>query len=265
VVNIKILITGHKGLIGSELYKRFKDTHEVDGVDRGDNLQNKQYDLIIHCAANCIIRDIIQNPELALENVNYTCNLMEFARRNSCKKVVMFSSSRVHHPEENPYTVGKKYNEAIAKAYKECYGIDYIIVRPETVWGANDNPVRAIPVWINNALNNKSIMIYGDESKEMPPVHITDFADRLIPTIHEFAEGKNEKDIYTITGSVMKVGEMIDIIKKHTNSQSEVIFKNKETAQPQQCIRNSENDIENKFEQRFIEHLKWIKESNSPS
>ncbi|MEI6144772.1 MAG: NAD(P)-dependent oxidoreductase, partial [Candidatus Berkelbacteria bacterium] len=133
----KVFLTGHRGLIGSELVKHFKD--KVIGFDRGDKWPTpeavKDVDLIIHCASNCVIREVIKNPDLAKENIDLTYKVMELARQNNIKKVVLFSSGRVKHKEKNPYTVSKEFLELTGEGYRQCYGIDYIIIRPETVWG----------------------------------------------------------------------------------------------------------------------------------
>ena len=57
---MKILVTGHKGFIGSHVYEYFTDLgFEVDGYDRPDDLgdfkTDKIYDVVIHLAANAAI------------------------------------------------------------------------------------------------------------------------------------------------------------------------------------------------------------------
>ncbi len=50
---MKILVTGHKGFIGSNLYWTLRSIGEdVDGYDLGDKLRNNKYDCVVHCAAN---------------------------------------------------------------------------------------------------------------------------------------------------------------------------------------------------------------------
>lgn len=257
---MKVLVTGHLGLIGSEIYKNLNKIHEVDGIDRNDKIPSKKYDIIIHCAANCIIKDIISNPNLSSENINYTFQIMELVRKTKCKKLVIFSSSRVMHKEQNPYTVGKKYNEQICEAYKQCYGINYIIIRPETVWGEKDYPnKRAILIWINNALKNKPIIIYGNKNKELPPMHVNDFTKVFLKIFKEFIKNKNKQKIYFISGKIMKITDIIKTIKKLTNSKSEVIYKRKALTQPQICIKSQYSKYSQDFEKSLIKTIQKIK------
>ncbi len=72
---MKILITGTDGLIGSKIYEKLKLFHEVyteneydsipyimhNGEKVGTLFKSHKIDLIIHCAAKCIIRDVIKD------------------------------------------------------------------------------------------------------------------------------------------------------------------------------------------------------------
>ena len=54
---MKILVTGHKGFIGSHVYEHLsKIGYEVDGLDKPDDIgdfkPNKIYDVVIHLAAS---------------------------------------------------------------------------------------------------------------------------------------------------------------------------------------------------------------------
>ena len=254
---MRILITGYKGLIGQRIFERLKLYHNVDGYERRSNYSLKEhnikYDLIIHCAANCIIRDVIKNPSLMMENINLTYNVMELAKRTGCKRIIIFSSSRVEHDNYNPYIASKKFAENIAKAYQECYGINYLILRPETVWGMNDKD-RVIPRWIRAAANNEPIIIYGDKNKELPPVYVDDFVNAVMELINNFERHKNKT--YSISSEGMKVKEVINTIKKVFKSRSKVKYLSAEKSQPQRHIKPN-IEVENKFEERLKEVSKY--------
>jgi len=237
-----ILITGHKGLIGGEIYNRLKKSYNVFGYD---NLKDKNsilnldnnvhYHSIIHCAANCVIRDIIKEPEKSLENIILNYKIMEIARKYN-SKLFLFSSSRANHKNMNPYVVSKLYLENIAKAYKECYNLNYIIIRPETVWGyKRDNPVRVIPNWINCAKKNKNIIIYGPKDKELPPVRVDDFTTTFLDLFNNFEKYKNKT--FAICGHPQKAEDVANQIVKKFKSESKIIFKPQELSQPQKYIQ----------------------------
>ena len=92
---MNIILTGHKGLIGSFLKDRLEEEgHKiVQGIDIRDGANildindlelNEKIDLLIHAAAHCKINQAIKNPELAYDNdVEGTFRVLEFCRKNS--------------------------------------------------------------------------------------------------------------------------------------------------------------------------------------
>jgi nucleoside-diphosphate-sugar epimerase len=238
-----ILITGHKGLIGGEIYNHLKKRYNVYGYDNLKdkksifNLDNKiHYHYIIHCAANCVIREIIKEPHKSLENIILNYNIMELARKYH-SKIFLFSSGRVNHKNMNPYVVSKLYLENLAKSYKECYDLDSIIIRPETVWGyKRDNPVRVIPNWINCAKKNKDIIIFGSKDKELPPIRVDDFTIAFLKIFKNFDKNKNKT--FAICGYPQKAETIAKQIIKKYKSKSKIIFKSPELSQPQKYKAN---------------------------
>lgn len=243
----RMLITGSSGLIGTKLVDHFKNDYEIIEIDREKSksieFQNlmgftEKIDVIIHLASNCMIRDIVKNPMIAFDNTWNTFNIFELARKSGCKKLVYFSSSRVSGGKHSPYTAGKVYGEELAKAYKDCYGIDYLIIRPETVWDIKEKKPRVMPLWIEKACNNEDIIVYGDENKILPPIHVNDFVELFVKLFNDFYIGNLKGECISISGAPLKVSEIISTIKKVTNSSSKVIYKNAERGQPQHYIHD---------------------------
>ncbi len=225
------LITGHLGLIGNRIYQEIKG--DKVGIDRNDKIEGK-YDLIIHCGANTFIRDCLKNPDLAKENIDRTYEVFETARKSKCL-VVAFSSSRAEHDLRNPYVLSKWFLEEIAETYFKNYGVEHIIIRPETIWGYSNNNDRVINKWIENAIEGRNIDIYGDEDKELSPLYIDEFMNRFW---HFFY--KNEfcgRGAYSISGQIRKAKDIAQDIITFFNSKSKVVFKKAEEFQPQRCHR----------------------------
>lgn len=243
-----ILITGHKGLIGSELKKRLEQEGNkiIKTIDlrEGKNILNinKEYyseniDLMIHTAAHCKINESISNPlKTYLTNIKGTFEIFEFCRKNKIPKIVFFSSSRTLSKEKNPYTASKQYGEELCKAYYDSYGIEYLIIRPSTVYGPFwDETRRLMHVFIVNALENKDLEIYGDpKTKTLDFTYVKDFIEGVLLTL----ENCWNKE-YNISGEQeFKVYDLAKEIIKKTNSKSKIIIKQAETAQPQQINVN---------------------------
>ncbi|MEK6820003.1 MAG: NAD-dependent epimerase/dehydratase family protein [Nanoarchaeota archaeon] len=238
---MKFVLTGHKGLIGSFLLERLKQLgHEtillIDARD-GENIIDidkiklkEKPDVFIHLAAFCKINKTIENPDLAFENnVLGPYKIFEFCRKNKISKIIFASSSRILKEEKNPYTASKIYGEELCKAYKQCYGIDYIIIRPSTVYGPFDDKTgRLVDIFIRNAMQGKELKIYGDENKTLDFTYIDDFVEGFV-----LAMNQKNKDFDIGSGKETKVKYLADLIIKHVRK-GEKIFLEKEIAQPQQ-------------------------------
>ncbi len=238
---MKYIITGHLGQIGRELNKRLKVLGnecilEVDLKNKEDinnmNLRHgkidQQADVFFHLASFCKINKTIEDPDLAFDNnVLGTYEILEFCRNNQIPKIIYFSSSRVLSEERNPYVASKIYGEELVKSYHDCYGIKYLIVRPSTVYGGIDDHHRLMDAWIKNAQANRDLIIYGDKDKTLTFTYIEDFINALI-----LGMGDDNRDI-NIGGNEEKLIHVAEEIISQTNSQSKIVFKEPEIAQPQ--------------------------------
>ena len=116
---MKILVTGHKGFIGSHVYEYFTNLgFEVDGYDRPDDLgdfkTDKIYDVVIHLAANAAIREAVENPDLFWENnVEKSKPIFDYCRDNNIR-CLYASSAAVYEWWINAYGISKKVNEVQA-------------------------------------------------------------------------------------------------------------------------------------------------------
>ena len=242
IIKMKYIITGSSGLIGSKLKERLDKKHEcVMEIDarKGSNLLSlnsirltpatQKTDVFFHLAAHCKISEGTENPELPhLNNTNGTYNALEFCRKNDIKKFVYMSSSRVLSKEQNPYTASKMYGENLCEAHKQCYGLEYLIIRPSTVYGeGHDLTTRLITNWTINALTGKDLEIYGDEEKTLDFTHVDDFVDGIELLINNWGKAKNQS--FDICGDDCR--KLSDVAKYIFHK--EPIFKDPEIAQPQ--------------------------------
>ena len=124
---MKILVTGHKGFIGSHVFNHLR--HEqgygylVDGLDRPEDISDwvapsgmfaEHYDYIIHLAAYAALRDSIENPEKFWENnVEKSKPIFDYCREHNVR-LLYASSAGAHGWWQNPYAITKKANELMA-------------------------------------------------------------------------------------------------------------------------------------------------------
>jgi len=128
-------------------------------------------------------------------------NLLDLALKYK-SKFMQFSSSVVYGPrrKENPnvkeddlgvvdflsyrsaYDEGKRFAETITQNYRDIYGLNTKIIRLFRIYGPrmklNDNQM--IPDFINDALDNKNLLILGDENFCSSFCYISDCIDAVI-------------------------------------------------------------------------------------
>lgn len=239
---MRFVIFGQCGLIGSALKKRLElEGHqcilEMDlrsGDDVIYDIENRKCsaDIVFHLVAQCKINQCITNPEKAFENALSAHKILEFCRRNNIPKVVAFSSSRVLSKECNPYTASKSYLEELCKAYSSCYNLEYLLIRPSTVYGPFDDKThRLVDIWIRAALNGNNLKLYGDpKTKTLDFTFIDDFINGVMLTLK-----KDEwNNTYNISGGEeYKLYDLAKFIIKETNSKGKIVIEDEEIQQPQ--------------------------------
>jgi UDP-glucose 4-epimerase len=253
-----ILITGSSGMIGTRLSEKLLDkNYKVIGFDRQKNVWNEKIDkltvrgnllkkedfkkipedidMVVHLAANARVYDLVLEPDLALENIVSTYNVLEFCRQKNIKKII-FSSSRETYGNrkkavaketdvdinlcESPYAASKISDEVLMHSYSKCYGIDNIICRFSNVYGMYDQSNRFVPVMIEKMKKNKDVEIFGKD-KILDFTYIDDCIDGVIGCIEKFDQSKN--NTFNIAkGKGEKLVKVAEIIKKNLNSKSKI-------------------------------------------
>jgi len=118
---MKILLTGHRGFIGSHLYHKLCVLkHTVMGIDIINNNDlnicplpvDSDIDLVIHLAGKSGVRESFKDPgSYWLNNVEASRRLFNAYPRT---RIMYASSSTVYEPNLNPYANSKRVMEEIA-------------------------------------------------------------------------------------------------------------------------------------------------------
>ena len=134
---MNILLTGHKGFIGSSLLKALELNHTVTGIDLldGEDLltcefPNTKFDLIIHLAGRSGVRESINDPSAYwMNNVEASRRLFE---RYEDTRIMYASSSSAYEPDLNPYAASKYVLEELAQRYPNTLGMRFHTVYSNT-------------------------------------------------------------------------------------------------------------------------------------
>lgn len=76
---MKLLTTGAKGFIGSNIYAHLKQrNYHVTGVSRGDVIPSEIFGIVIHCAGVTPSKNPLLTTDMYVEdNINYTLSLLK--------------------------------------------------------------------------------------------------------------------------------------------------------------------------------------------
>ena len=132
-----ILLTGHRGFIGSSLLRALKLNHTVTGIDlvEGNDLltcdfPNINFDLVIHLAGKSGVRESIKDPAAYwMNNVEASRRLFE---RYQNTRILYASSSSAYEPDLNPYAASKYVLEELAERYPNTLGMRFHTVYSNT-------------------------------------------------------------------------------------------------------------------------------------
>ena len=169
-----------------------------------------------------------------------TYNLLELARKNKAKFLITSTSEVYGDPLINPqietywgnvnpigkrsmYDESKRFSEALVMNYHRVYGIDTKIVRIFNTYGPrlNADDGRVVPQFINQALNNKPITVFGKGTQTRSLCYVSD----LISGIYKLLMSKEHNPINIGNPAEMTVKDIAKTIIKLTNSKSEIVYK----------------------------------------
>ena len=121
------------------------------------------------------------------------------------------------------YDEGKRFAESAVINYKEVYNLDAKIVRLFRIYGPRLTLFdgHMIPDFVLQALNNKPLVIYGDEHFTTSLCYVSDAMEGLI----KMMESKESGPINIGHYEEEKMVDIAEKIKDMTNSKSQITFK----------------------------------------
>lgn len=193
---------------------------------------------IFHLAALVSVPESLQKISECLQiNVEGTLNVLNAARETSGCKVILSSSAaiygnnpqlpKVEHmlPEPlTPYAVTKLDGEFYLRMYSDQWNVPTASLRYFNVFGPRQNPnsayAAAVPIFIQKALMNEAITIYGDGQQTRDFIYVKDVVGANL-----FALGKGTEVYNVALGHSTTILELAERIISLTGSKSQIIFK----------------------------------------
>lgn len=203
------------------------DNHELQRV-----FSEHQPDVVMHLAAESHVDRSIDGPAAFIEtNIVGTYTLLEATRAYwNTLELTKKEAFRFHHistdevygdlegttdlfteqtsyDPSSPYSASKASSDHLVRAWQRTYGLPVLVTNCSNNYGPYHFPEKLIPLMILNALEGKSLPVYGDGMQIRDWLYVEDHARALYKVATEGVVGET----YNIGGHNEKAN--IDVVK----------------------------------------------------
>lgn len=179
-------------------------------------------DWVFHFAAESHVdRSIDDAGDFVRTNVTGTYTLLEAAKAENIDRFIHISTDEVYgstlegsFSEEDPlapsspYSATKAGSDLLALSYHTTHGLPVVITRSSNNFGPFQYPEKMIPLMILNALENKSLPVYGDGKNIRDWLYVDDNCAGIDTVAHKGACG----EVYNL--AARDEFENIDVIRR---------------------------------------------------
>ena len=168
-------------------------------------------DTVINFAAESHVDRSIESAEDFIRtNVTGTLTLLETARKRGVKRFLQISTDEVYGSlgptgkfvettplsPRSPYSASKAGADLLSLAFFETYKLPVLITRCSNNYGPYQFPEKLIPLMISNALEDKSLPVYGDGLQVRDWIHVEDHCRALLLVLEKGKPG----EVYNVGG-----------------------------------------------------------------
>ena len=199
-------------------------------------MMTHKFDYVFHFAAVVGVLRTQENPVSVLNDIEGIKNVLNLSKNSSVKHVYFASSSEVygepvelpqneHHTPLNsrvPYAVVKNVGECFFRSYWQEYQLPFTIFRFFNTYGPNQSTDFVISRFLEAALKNKDITLYGDGNQSRTFTYVDDTIDASLACLF-----KNEvvNDVINIGNDItITMLELAKLIIRITKSKSNIVY-----------------------------------------
>jgi len=196
--------------------------------------------IVHHLAAQVSVPESVLDPHECVEiNVGGTLRVLEAAKDAGVSRVVFSSSAAVYGDDprspktedmapspKSPYGITKLDGEFYLRMFAELHGVPAVSLRYFNVFGPRQDPksvyAAAVPIFLDRALRNAPITIFGDGSATRDFVFVGDVcaANVLAATSDKAGAG----EVFNVAqGGITTVRELAETVRSLTGSESEIV------------------------------------------
>ena len=194
-----------------------------------------RFDYVFHYAALVGVKRTLENPVSVLKDTDGINNVLLLSKNTGVKRVYFSSSSEVYgepvefpQNEETtplnsrlPYAIVKNVGEAYLKSFQREYGLEYTIFRFFNTYGPKQSKDFVLSKFINAALKNQDITVYGDGSQTRTFCFIDDNVEACS---NAFYQNKFVNDVINVGGAdEVPILELAKTVIRLTESSSKII------------------------------------------
>ena len=182
-------------------------------------------DIVVNFAAESHVDRSIENPSIFLQtNIMGTQVLLDACRKYGIQRFHQVSTDEVYgdlpldRPDlffteetpihtSSPYSASKASADLLAQSYHRTFKVPVTISRCSNNYGPYHFPEKLIPLMIANALNDKSLPVYGKGENVRDWLYVEDHCSAIDLIIHNGRVG----EVYNIGGHNEKTN--IEVVK----------------------------------------------------
>ena len=204
----------------------------------------KNADYVIHCAGIAGIDTVIKSPSSTLSvNIIGSQNVLESVHKFApdVKRVVFFSTSEVFGnmaftstetdasvigaagQSRWTYAVSKLAEEHMALAWHQEFGLPCTVVRPFNIYGPGQVGEGALKIFVEQALRNIDITIYGDGTQIRAWCYVDDMVKGVLCCMNK-AEAIGESFNIGNNRSVQTIYGLANTVIRIIGSSSKILF-----------------------------------------
>lgn len=208
------------------------------------------FDAVIHMASPASPRDYLEFPIETLEvGSSGTRNMLELALRDNAIFLLTSTSESYGDPHVHPqvetywgnvnpvgprscYDESKRFAEAITMAYHRKHGVRTRIARIFNTYGPRMklNDGRVVPAFLDQALRNEPLTVFGDGSQTRSFCYVSDLVDGLYRLLLS-------GEVYPVNlgnPREMTIREFAEAIRGRVNAASEIVYRDLPEDDPRQ-------------------------------
>lgn len=193
------------------------------------------FDYVFHYAALVGVKRTLAHPVLVLNDLKGINNVLTLSKNTGVRRIFYTSSSEVYgepveYPQNEhttplnsrlPYAIVKNAGEAYLRSFKKEFDLDFTIFRLFNTYGPKQSTDFVISKFVNSALKDRDITIYGDGSQTRTFCYIEDHLDA---TTNSFYNNMLVNDVANIgTDNEYSILQLAQMIIRLTNSKSNII------------------------------------------